>query len=378
LSTQPRFLIATGGSGGHLYPAFAVAEELERQWPAAEVQFTTGAREIERGICTSAGRAATELLLLPTGEARRQPIAFATAFVRAMRDARRLISKFQPSCVIGTGGFVMAPVVREAARARVPIVLLEQNAVAGRATRWFARQASAVCATFSVSVQSLRARRVEVTGNPVRRDIADLFIRSLELAESPVRSVAANPPLQSLLVLGGSQGAKGLNDALEWIAVHQPALLAGRTILHQTGSVDSARQLQAVYEASGIAARVVPFFDDMASVYRSAGVVISRAGATTLAELACAGLPAILVPYPYARDRHQQANAEAYSRTGAAMVVQQRSNAEGTGRELARMVKSLTAGNLAEMSAAVRQLARPDAATKVVEIIDAVVAGSVQ
>ncbi len=359
----PHILIATGGSGGHLFPAFAVADEIKRRWHEATVHLTTTDRPIEREICRSAGRMATVLPLLPAAEARRHPIRFARSVWRAHAAAYELLDLFDPDCVVGTGGLSMAPVIKTAIRANIPVVLLEQNAVPGRGTRWFSRQAAAVCSTCSEMQPPLTNARVELTGNPVRTPIARLVLDDWN-------------PGGPILILGGSQGARALNEALGWIAHHQPALLAEHEVVHQTGGPESARELKNAYRSVGIRASVAPFFDDVASLYAAAGVIIARAGATTLAEVACAGVPAILVPYPQARDRHQHANAQAFASAGAAVVVEQAPTADETGRQLARCLAELLRDEprRAAMSAAMRRLARPDAARRVVDVLERTIA----
>lgn len=355
-------LIATGGSGGHLYPAFAVAEEIERRWPGAAIRLTTGGRSIEREICASAGRSAAVLPLLPSAEAKSTPVSFARSLWSATRTARDLIREFQPACVVGTGGYSMTPVIHAAIRSRVPVVLLEQNAVPGRATRWFSRRAEAVCTSFETLHPPLKGSRIQQTGNPVRRSIASLASRSSKACGS-------------LLILGGSQGARGLNEALGWIARDQPSVLAGHTIVHQTGGTESARELAEHYRAASLRANVSPFFDDMAGIYAEASVIIARAGATTMAEVACAGLPAILLPYPFARDRHQHVNAEAFARAGAAIVIEQAANAADTGRKIANALEELLRDErrIAGMATAMKQRARPEAAGSVVDVIASII-----
>jgi len=361
LHAGPRIVIATGGSGGHLYPAFAVADEMERRWPESEVRFTTGAREIERDICLSAGREAAVLPLAATSDAGRHPVRFLRGLWRARQTAGEVIRSSRPDCVIGTGGFTMSPVVQAALRSRIPVVLLEQNAVPGRATRWFSRRVDTVCSSFEKLVPSLHDAAVVVTGNPVRAAIADLA--------RPAVSENRN-----LLVIGGSQGARGLNDGLAWMAQNHPDDVALWNVVHQTGGDESAREVSSVYERLKITARVTPFINDMASEYRRADLVIARAGATSLAELACAGIPAVLVPYPHARDRHQHANARVFAERGAALIVEQGAESATTGERLRQALESMSSeGVRTAMSEEMKRLGRPDAAARVVDVVARVV-----
>jgi UDP-N-acetylglucosamine--N-acetylmuramyl-(pentapeptide) pyrophosphoryl-undecaprenol N-acetylglucosamine transferase len=361
LPTGPHILIATGGSGGHLFPAFAVADEIECRWPEAAVTLTTGPRDIEREVCAAAGREAIVLPLPPGSDWKRRPVRFARSLLAARRAARRLIDETRPSVVVGTGGFAMTPVVSAAIRRNVPVVLLEQNATPGAATRWSAKKASAVCSSFERLDSPLAAARIEFTGNPVRPAIAALAQSESRLGES-------------LLILGGSQGARALNESLAWLAVKSPALLSRRTVIHQTGGEESARELAGIYERNGIRADVRPFFVDMAATYANAGLVIARAGATTLAELACAGLPAVLVPYPYARDLHQHANARVFAKRGAAVTVEEGIETATTAERLQTALESLESEeSRSTMSRQIRALARPDAAKQVVDVIESLI-----
>jgi UDP-N-acetylglucosamine--N-acetylmuramyl-(pentapeptide) pyrophosphoryl-undecaprenol N-acetylglucosamine transferase len=353
-----RVLIASGGSGGHLFPAFAVAEEIQRRSPESQVILTTGPREIEREICASAGRTATVLPLIPGSEAKQHPLKFARALWASRRMAARLIAESRPDVVVGTGGFTMTPVVHSALRAKVPVVLLEQNVIPGRATRWYARKAAAVCSSFEVMTPPLSGARVEVTGNPVRSAIATL-------RGSP------SPESRTLLVLGGSQGARALNESLAWIASHHPGTLQPWKVMHQTGGEEPARKLSAVYEQTGVQAEVRAFFGDMAEVYARAGLVIARAGATTLAELACAGIPSVLVPYPHARDLHQHANARVFEKRGAAIVVEQETETAATAERIRVALDTFAnQSTRLSMSKQMRELAKPDAAILVVDVIE--------
>lgn len=359
-STSPlRILFATGGSGGHLVPALAIAEAIRRRWPEADVPFVTTGRPIENDICRAAGVRQITLPLLPLAAATRRPLAFLSAASTSYRLARDQLRDERPAAVVGTGGWSMTPVIQAARRGKVPIVLCEQNVIPGRATRWLARRAGTVCVSFEETSSRLHnARRIVVTGNPVRPAIA-------ALSDSP------RSPDRIVLVLGGSQGARSLNRAVLSIVTTTPQLFAGWKLVHQTGSVEAAGELAAVCAQAGIEHDVSPFFSDMPQRYARAAIVISRAGATTLAELACAGVPAILVPYPHAADDHQRLNAEVFVAGGAARLAAEAESDSETSRKIAETFLTLTAepARLAEMSAAMRKLARPSAAECVVDEI---------
>lgn len=325
----PRFLFATGGSGGHLYPAIAIAEEVAARWPGADVLFVTTDRQVERDICKTEGLPHRTLPLLPLSAAKRNPLKFLTATAAAYRQARALLAEWRPSCVIGTGGWSMTPVIQAARRSKAVILLCEQNVIPGRATRWLARRASTVCTSFEQTSSHLHAaRHVVVTGNPIRRAIVEA-----------AQSKDAGPPM--LLVLGGSQGSRALNEAMAWVARNCGSALNEWVVSHQTGSHEAVSELSAAYSQAGIRAEVAPFFEDMPARYRAARLAVSRAGASTLAELACRGVPAVLVPYPHAAQDHQRCNAEIYVAAGAARLVEQRPDSGAMGRALRDVIASL-------------------------------------
>jgi UDP-N-acetylglucosamine--N-acetylmuramyl-(pentapeptide) pyrophosphoryl-undecaprenol N-acetylglucosamine transferase len=241
-------------------------------------------------------------------------------------------------------------------------VLLEQNIVAGRATRWLSRRASLACVSFPETADELaRAVTVCVTGNPVRRPIASM------------RACDRRPAggLRTLLVLGGSQGAQAVNQAMLESVAALRASLADWRIVHQTG-LEQAESVARRYRELRVSAVVRPFFDDLPDWYRVADLAVARAGATTLAELACAGVPALLVPYPHAARDHQWHNAQAFAAAGAARVIFQRSHPALTAAELSRNLLEVvdSAGIRDRMGQAMHRLARPGAAAAVVEHVE--------
>jgi UDP-N-acetylglucosamine--N-acetylmuramyl-(pentapeptide) pyrophosphoryl-undecaprenol N-acetylglucosamine transferase len=294
---------------------------------------------------------------------KRRPMRFVFRNWRAWRAAKALIRETSPTVVVGLGGYASAPVVWAAARACVPIVLLEQNVIPGRTTRWLASSAAVVCISFAEATDRLpTAKRVEVTGNPVRQEISQLA--------QEVRQPTA--PRMELLVLGGSQGADSLNEAVVAAAGQVREWLSGWRIVHQTGPrlVDSIRT---AYQQQAVDVEVQPFFNDMAARYQAASLVISRAGATTIAELLCGGLPMVLLPYRHAADDHQRANANSLQIGGAATVVEHGATTDDTAQRLAAQLRKLLADepHRQRMSDAARHMAVPNAAARVVDQIQA-------
>ena len=354
-------IFAGGGTGGHLTPGLAVAEALRDADPREEIVFVGTDRPLELSLIPI-DYGHRELPVESTAMLSRNPVRFAWNNVRAYRMAAAMLREEPPRAVVGLGGFASVPVVLAAWRQRVPVILLEQNAIPGRATRWLARFARRICVSFEKSVKRLRPGPIVVTGNPVRRGIA-------ELIEMPAGSRSGTIP--TLLVLGGSQGAQPLNEAL--MRLVERGLPVAVRIVHQTGQAHVAR-VSATYEACGVPHEVASFFHDMPERYRTADVIVSRAGATTLAEIACAGKPSVLVPYPHAADNHQWHNAKAFADAGAAALVLQDEDPAVTAEELSVAVGGFLCSpdRAAIAEAAAQTLARPDAAQRVAEQILAV------
>lgn len=365
-ATSPLFLFAGGGTGGHLFPGLSVAAALKVRDLGIRVQFVGSERSLERALVIQHGYDHRTLPSEPLTQLRRKPWAFVWRNWRAYRMAYAWLQADRPAAVIGLGGFASAPIVLAANRLGIPALLLEQNAIPGRSTRFLSRWARVVCLAYPQSVAYI-SRRVEtrLTGNPIRAEIANL-------AHHP--RVESTP--HTLLVLGGSQGAQALNAAIVELMSTEPQLFAGWHIVHQTGAAQYAA-VQQHYQAMSLSAEVAPFFHDMDRRYQAATLVISRAGATTLAELSCAGLPAILVPYPSAADNHQWHNAQAYSDAGASRTCLQRPTPQETALELRHQLAGVVddSERRAEMSEAMRCLAQPSATDQVVEAVLQLVAG---
>jgi len=345
---------AGGGSGGHLYPALAIAEKLHATDADIDVVFWGSGRDLERRIVTPSGYRYAVVSSSPLPSLRRNPITFAWRNIQGVRSARKLIRTQRPAVVVGCGGFASAPGVLAAALSRIPIVLLEQNSYPGRATKFLSRFATTICLSFAESRGYLPTRsNCRVTGNPVREAIAELADQQHERSKT-------------LLVLGGSQGARGLNESVPVAVARIGDRLDGWRIVHQAGA-EHVETVRLAYRQSGVPATVEPFFDDMPALYRETSLVISRAGATTLAELACAGIPAILVPYPHAADRHQHHNAATFVEAGAAVCVEESPDSAATAASVANALARFLGDDGQRQSAceAMHKLARPDAANAI-------------
>jgi UDP-N-acetylglucosamine--N-acetylmuramyl-(pentapeptide) pyrophosphoryl-undecaprenol N-acetylglucosamine transferase len=351
-----KVVIAGGGTGGHVFPGVAIAEELRARDPGAAITVVGTARGLEARVLPAAG---WPLELIDVSGLKTVGVAAAlrgaARLPRALWQARRLVRRLAPDCVVGVGGYASGPVVLAARLAGVPTAVCEQNSIPGVTNRILGRVARAVFVAFDDSTRFFPARKVAVVGNPVRRDLVHRL-----LAPAPARTDA----LVHVLVCGGSQGAVAVNElasaALIALAGERPL-----AIVHQTGARDRDATA-ARYAAAGVAAEVHPFITDMASAYLAADLVVGRAGATTVAELALAGKPAVLIPYPHAADNHQELNARAMAEAGAALMLRQ---AELTAATLADALRPIVSdpARRATMAAAMRRFARPDAAARIVD-----------
>jgi UDP-N-acetylglucosamine--N-acetylmuramyl-(pentapeptide) pyrophosphoryl-undecaprenol N-acetylglucosamine transferase len=348
-----KVLIAGGGTGGHLFPGVAIAEEIRARHPDAEVTFVGTRRGIEARVLPDLGwpLELIEVSGLKTVGAM-GAVRGLFRLPKALLQARRLVKKYRPDAVIGVGGYASGPVVLAARMRGVPTAICEQNSIPGLTNKMLGRIVRSVFLSFDESRRFFKPAKILMTGNPVRRDLVQKL-----LGEAPAHTGV------HVLVCGGSQGAVAVNE----LASQALIALGDRTvaITHQTGEKD-LDATRARYQAAGLAADCHAFIKDMAAAYQRADIIIGRAGATTVAELAIAGKPAILIPYPFAADNHQELNAREMAAKGAALMFRQ---SELTAEVLAGALRPLLAddGKRAEMGAAMKSLAKPGAAGAVAD-----------
>jgi UDP-N-acetylglucosamine--N-acetylmuramyl-(pentapeptide) pyrophosphoryl-undecaprenol N-acetylglucosamine transferase len=339
-------------------PGIAVAQEIRRRVPGAAVTFAGTSRGLESRIVPREG---FELDLIRSAGLKGKSIGSRLRGVGllplSLVDAWRLLSRRRPRVVMGVGGYSSGPVVLVAALRGLPTMVLEQNAVPGFTNRRLARWVHAAAVTYETTL-SYFGKRGFVAGNPVR---AEFF----ELAQGTSTSEVRSSKLVRVLVLGGSQGAHAINVAMVAAAPQLARAHGGLEIVHQTGERDLVDVRQG-YERAGIAARAESFLDMVAREMTAADLAICRAGATTLAELAACGLPAVLVPFPGATDDHQRKNAQVLAGAGAAVLIDQQ---QLSGDSLAGAVGTLLLdrARLAAMGLSMRRFARPDAAQRIVD-----------
>ena len=354
-------VFAGGGTGGHLFPALAVADELRRRHSERAVVFIGGRQGLEGRLVPKAGY---PLRTLPMsglkGASLGKRLLGALAAASAVGRCLVWFLARRPALVVGVGGYASGPAVLAAWLLRIDTMLMEQNHFPGATNRWLAPRADAVCVPSEAAKKRLDGIGI-VTGNPVRPEFA-------AIGPSP------NGQRPSVLVFGGSRGARSINRAMSEALAGLEAISPAPRIVHQTGPEEFDAVARAYASHPGLSADVRPFIDDMPAVLAAADLVVCRAGATTLAELAAAGRAAILVPYPHAADDHQRMNAEAVRDAGAAVVIR---DSDLDGARLASEIRELSADRSRRdgMAAAARALARPDAAARIADVAGALLDG---
>lgn len=357
-----RVVLAAGGTGGHLYPGLSLAREFLRQAPGSSVLFIGTARGIESRVLPREGFALAMIDAKPVmGRGAAGAVAGLLALPRAIGQARRLLREREAELAVGIGGYTSPPVLAAAALLGVPRVLLEPNAIPGVANRALAPLADRVYLATGAAAGWFNPRKTLVTGTPVRREFYELGRQPSAVGSD---DASRRQGRKTLLVFGGSQGAQAINRLMVEALAELGDWRERLAIRHQTGEADEA-SVRRAYETGGFRAEVAPFFYDMPSVLRSADLVVARAGAVSLAELAVCGKPAVLIPLPGAIHNHQERNARAVEAAGAAVVLIQR---ETTGAALARTLRELLGdeARLRAMAERSRALGRPDSAEVIV------------
>lgn len=353
-------MLAAGGTGGHLFPAQATARALVAR--GAEVVLVTDSRGA--GFGNDLSQVSTRRIAAgsPQRGGAVGKLRAGIDLLRGYLQSRRLIRQLRPKAVLGFGGYPSVPPLLAARHLKVRALLHEQNQVLGRANRMLAARADVIATSFPevAGVPEGARERIVLTGNPVRAAVAAVGNKPYPRPEADGRLC--------LLITGGSQGAQAFDELLPDAIAQLPAALRARLdVVQQLRSRDRA-EVKAIYDAAGVRAVLQPFFDDMPQRLTAAHLLICRAGASTVAELAAAGRPAILIPYPFAADDHQQGNAEAFAAAGAGWVLRQR---DITAASLAdRLGELLPDGDmLVQAAAAARAFARDDAAERLADLL---------
>ncbi len=327
-----RLIIAGGGTGGHLFPGIAVAEEFLARDPANEVLFVGTERGVEARLLPKLGYRLE--LIAAAGMRGKSLVAQMKGLAGLMygySQSRKILKDFKPDLVLGVGGYASAPVILASRGMLIPRFVHEQNAIPGMTNKLLSRIAEQAFISLEESRKFFPKETTILTGNPLRKQILD---------EVAIEGNFAQKDTFHLLVFGGSLGAHSINMTLAAAAPLLARMNRALTVTHQTGEKDFA-EVSAAYLAAGVKATVVPFIDNMAAEYRAADLIICRAGATTIAEVTACGKACIFIPFPHAVDDHQRKNAEALLKTGAGfMVLERELTAESLVTQIAELLDS--------------------------------------
>lgn len=364
-----RIILAGGGTGGHLFPGIAVFEELRRREPNLEALFVGTARGIETRVIPQLGERLECLDVGPLkGRTKQEFAKNLLGLPQAGFEAMRLLRSFRPNLVIGVGGYAAGPMVATAALLGIPTALLEQNAHVGLTNRLLAHCVDRAYLSFEQTLSQFPKNRGRFVGNPIRRSFVGVGnMARMDPAGFEMRA-------RRILVIGGSQGARALNQVVPEALARAGLQARGIEIVHQAGHAmcDAVREN---YEALGLTATVTPFIDDMAKAYASSALVIGRAGASSLAEICAVGRPSILIPFPNAADDHQWHNAQALASRGAAVAIRESElSADGLAEHVSRLLSQPDVRR--SMADAARTFGRPDAAAAIVDDLSAWLGGA--
>jgi UDP-N-acetylglucosamine--N-acetylmuramyl-(pentapeptide) pyrophosphoryl-undecaprenol N-acetylglucosamine transferase len=357
-------VLAGGGTGGHLFPLLAVSEAIGRAAPESQFDFYSTERAVDDDILKQYG---CDIIRQPVRPVPKHPWKWPGFFHRwraSVRQCRRSFTSNRPDIVVGSGGFGSGPPIHVAQKMNIPTVILNPDAVPGRANRFLSERAQLVCSQWDDTTAHFSERvQVVTTGCPVRSTF-----RAADAARGR-QHFQLDDNRKTLLITGASHGARSINDAVLGM-LQELKTLANWQFLHLTGRVDFAR-VKAAYEESGIFGHVVEFTDRMPDALAAADLVVARAGASTLAEITALGKPSILLPYPHHSDMHQLANARCLVRAGAARIVHDRVQPEQNVAELKPLLTTLMNDEkeLQRMSAHAQKIGRLDAATNIATLI---------
>lgn len=348
-----RFVVTGGGTGGHLFPGIAVAEAMKARFPDAEIMFIGTSRSMDQQILAKVEMETAQLRCSGLkGASIGARVKSLAELPGAILHARTLLKDFKADLVLGVGGYVTGPVLAAARSMGIPSCIHEQNSVPGLANRLAGKIVDRIFTSIPCASVFPHAK-VAQTGNPVRKEI-------VEVSGSKPKSKQF-----TVLVLGGSQGAHRVNTLMMEVAAALDGDHENLVLVHQTGARD-CELVQEAYQKLTMKTTVSAFISDMATAYQQADLVVSRAGATTLAELAVMGLPALLIPYPFAADDHQQRNAEYYAASGGSKVFPEKDlSAVQLSQEIGRFMSE--PGLLTTMGEQMRKLALPNAAESIVD-----------
>lgn len=364
IEKQLRIIITGGGTGGHLFPGIALATTLQQKYPDCKIMFIGTQRQLDRKALAGFSFQRESIACMGLkGMGLKHRLKSLFSLPIALLEAWKIIKRFQPDLVFGVGGYVTGPVLLAARLRSVPTCIHEQNSISGLANRMTSSFVSRIFVSLPGDYPFSEQKTV-ISGNPVRQEIVTAAQRKQRKQQQGTREERKKS--LTLLIMGGSLGAHRINMLMLDVATHfdeqQKKLVR---LIHQTGIADKDK-VEAGYAAAGIQAEVQDFFSDMASLYSQADLVLARAGATSLAELAVMGLPAVLIPYPYAADDHQAKNAAYYVEGGGAVMYRE---SDLDAHQLYKILSQLLddVDKLQQMGYSMNRMGQPEATQHILE-----------
>lgn len=364
----PRVLVSGGGTGGHIFPALSIANAVRRRHPEAEILFVGALGRMEMERVPAAGY---EIVGLPVAGFDRKRLwrnfKVVAKLMKSMRIARKVLRDFRPDIAVGVGGYASGPMLKAAQKAGVPTLLQEQNSYAGVTNKLLAKNARAICVAYEGMDRFFPAGSIVMTGNPVRREIAEASAERPQAKEA--LGFSREKPL--VLVVGGSLGARTINES---IAAALPEITAaGAAVMWQTGK-NGAEKYADIAAGYGRDVKASVFISDMAGAYRAADLIVARAGAATISELQLLGAPAILVPSPNVAEDHQRKNAQALADRDAAVMVLDAEASQRLGKEVLTLLSDTE--KRAALGANAAKMALRDSDERIADEIDKILADS--
>ncbi|MDO5509362.1 MAG: undecaprenyldiphospho-muramoylpentapeptide beta-N-acetylglucosaminyltransferase [Weeksellaceae bacterium] len=359
--TSPRFIISGGGTGGHIYPAIALADEIKMRLPKSEVLFVGAKGKMEMEKVPKAGYQIKGLWIsgLDRGNLSSN-LNFPLKLAKSLWEATGIIKEFKPDAAIGTGGFASGPVLWAAAQKKLPVLIQEQNSLPGITNKLLKNKAFAICTAYPDMDKYFDSEKLHLTGNPIRSEI---FL-NLPDAKTAKSNFQLNPEKPVILNIGGSLGAKSLNDA--WIYGLESILAEDVQIIWQTGKLqyDNIKANPVTHHPN---VHVTEFIYNMKDAFAAADVIVSRAGAMAISELTLVGKPCILVPFPFAAEDHQTVNAQQLAMRNAAIMIKDSQAGDELVKETLSLLKNEELSK--QLSSNIQAMAKPDATSHIVDVL---------
>ncbi|SMG27189.1 UDP-N-acetylglucosamine-N-acetylmuramylpentapeptide N-acetylglucosamine transferase [Marivirga sericea] len=356
-----RFILSGGGTGGHIFPALAIADEIKKQLPNADVLFVGAEGKMEMQKVPEAGY---KIFGLPIAGIQRsltlKNLSFPFKLLNSLKQAGRIVKNFKPDAVVGVGGYASGPTLRAASNLGIPCLLQEQNSYAGLTNKWLKKKVKQICVAYEGMDKYFPAQKLNVTGNPIRKNLLNLPKRSIA-----IKSFDLDESKKTILVLGGSLGARTINESI----AQNLGVLAQEDyqMLWQTGKLYHTEMTTRANDSDPKQVKVLEFIKNMDEAYAAADIIISRAGALSVSELQVVGKPVIFVPSPNVAEDHQTKNAQALVSRNAALIVSDTKAVKELLPDAFKLLKDTEKQKM--LSENIKKMAKPKATEDIVSII---------